>query len=78
MTILPRVLQELRDRELHHVLLTGGGIFPPEDIEALRSAGVGELFEPGDPMQKFVDYIRTEVARRRSARESAESRGAAK
>lgn len=76
MTIFPRVLDELKSRELNHVLLTGGGIFPPEDLEELSALGVGELFEPGDPMQKFVTYIKEEVARRRSAREAAESRGA--
>jgi methylmalonyl-CoA mutase C-terminal domain/subunit len=69
MTVFPRVLEELRSRELDHVLLTGGGIFPPEDIAELRALGVGELFEPGDPMRKFVDYIREEVAGRRAARE---------
>lgn len=71
MTVFPRVLQELRERGLEHVLLTGGGIIPPEDLEALRGQGVGELFVPGAPMEEFVRYIRDEVARRRGERSPA-------
>jgi methylmalonyl-CoA mutase C-terminal domain/subunit len=71
MTILPRVLEELRSRELDHVLLTGGGIIPAEDMAELSRLGVGRLFEPGTPMEEFVDYIRAEVARRRAARSAA-------
>lgn len=76
MTIFPKVLEELHSRELDHVLLTGGGIFPPEDIEELAKLGVGRLFEPGAPLQEFVDYIRDEVARRRELREAESKPGA--
>jgi methylmalonyl-CoA mutase C-terminal domain/subunit len=71
MTILPRLLAELRSRGLDHVLLTGGGIIPAEDMAELSRLGVGRLFEPGTPMEEFVDYIRAEVARRRAARSAA-------
>ncbi len=66
MTLFPRILEELRKRGLAHVLLTGGGIIPPEDIQELKAQGVGDLFEPGTPMEEFVRSIRAEVARRRS------------
>ena len=68
MTVFPHVLQELQSRELDHVLLTGGGIIPPEDLEELGNLGIGQLFEPGTPMEEFVAYIREEVARRRPSR----------
>jgi methylmalonyl-CoA mutase C-terminal domain/subunit len=71
MTILPRVLAELRSRDLDHVLLTGGGIIPEEDMAELSRLGVGRLFEPGTPMEEFVSYIRSEVAKRRAARGAA-------
>jgi methylmalonyl-CoA mutase C-terminal domain/subunit len=67
MTLFPRILEELKKRGLHHVLLTGGGIIPPEDIRELKRLGVGELFEPGTPMETFVASIREEVMRRRRA-----------
>jgi methylmalonyl-CoA mutase C-terminal domain/subunit len=48
--------------------VTGGGVIPREDIAVLRKRGVGELFEPGTPLEEFVGYIQEEVARRRSSR----------
>lgn len=65
MTIFPRVLELLERREASSILLTGGGIIPAKDAEALRALGVGALFGPGTPLAELVDYIRTEVARRR-------------
>jgi methylmalonyl-CoA mutase C-terminal domain/subunit len=40
------------------VLVTGGGIIPREDIEALKQQGIGELFGPGTRTSDLVDYIR--------------------
>jgi methylmalonyl-CoA mutase C-terminal domain/subunit len=58
MTLFPRVLELLRDEGADQVLLTGGGIIPEEDVEALAQAGVGKLFGPGTPTSEAVDYIR--------------------
>lgn len=59
MTLFPRVLQGLRDAGADHILVTGGGIIPQEDMEALREMGVGELFGPGTPTSEAVEYIQT-------------------
>jgi methylmalonyl-CoA mutase C-terminal domain/subunit len=66
MTLFPKLLEELAERGLDHVLVTGGGVIPREDIDELRKRGVGELFEPGTPLEEFVGYIREEVERRRT------------
>ncbi len=58
MTLFPRVLELLREEGLDHVLLTGGGIIPEEDMEALESRGVGRLFGPGTPTREPIEYIR--------------------
>ncbi|HSG82518.1 MAG TPA: cobalamin B12-binding domain-containing protein [Gemmatimonadota bacterium] len=58
MTLFPRVLNLLREEGMDHVLLTGGGIIPSEDVEVLRSMGVGQLFGPGTPTTEAVEYIR--------------------
>ena len=58
MTLFPRVLELLSDEGLGDVLLTGGGIIPEEDMEALAEAGVGRLFGPGTPTSEAVAYIR--------------------
>jgi methylmalonyl-CoA mutase C-terminal domain/subunit len=57
MTLFPRVLQLLREQGRDDVLLTGGGILPKEDIEALQAQGVGRLFGPGTPTSDLIDYI---------------------
>jgi methylmalonyl-CoA mutase C-terminal domain/subunit len=64
MTLFPRVLELLKKNGGEHILLTGGGIMPKEDVEKLRAMGVGELFTPGAPMEHIVEYIRAETARR--------------
>src|ERR1700732_5275338 len=57
MTLFPRVLQLLRDQGRDDVLLTGGGIIPQEDMDALRHEGVGQLFGPGTPTSELVRYM---------------------
>src|SRR5204862_1205003 len=68
MTLFPRVVALLRERGLSHVLVTGGGIIPPADAQALGALGVGRLFGPGTPTRELVEYIRREVAERRVGR----------
>ncbi len=58
MTLFPRVLELLNEEGAEHVLLTGGGIIPEGDMEALAEAGVGRLFGPGTPTSEAVAYIR--------------------
>jgi methylmalonyl-CoA mutase C-terminal domain/subunit len=66
MTLFPRVLKLLAEEGMSHVLLTGGGIIPSEDMEKLQALGVGRLFGPGTPTSEAVDYIRAWHAERRS------------
>jgi len=58
LTLFPRVLRLLREAGRDDVLLTGGGILPREDVDALGRQGVGRLFGPGTPTGDLVDYIR--------------------
>ena len=58
MTLFPRVKALLADQGRGDILLTGGGIIPKEDMEALESAGIGKLFGPGTPTSALADYIR--------------------
>jgi methylmalonyl-CoA mutase C-terminal domain/subunit len=66
MTLFPRVVELLRDRGLTDVLVVGGGIIPPEDIPALRQAGVDAVFGPGTSLGEIVQLIRQAVERRAS------------
>jgi methylmalonyl-CoA mutase C-terminal domain/subunit len=58
MTLFPRVRQLMADAGREDVLITGGGIIPKEDMDALQEHGIGRLFGPGTPTASLVDYIR--------------------
>jgi methylmalonyl-CoA mutase C-terminal domain/subunit len=59
MTLVPRILDLLRDQEIDHVEVVLGGTIPARDIEALRAAGVAEVFTPGTPTSAIVDFLRS-------------------
>lgn len=58
MTVFPNIIAKMKEKELNDVLLTGGGIIPDGDVEALNEMGVGKLFQPGSTMQEIADYIK--------------------
>ncbi|MHB9013864.1 MAG: cobalamin B12-binding domain-containing protein [Ignavibacteriaceae bacterium] len=57
MTIFPKILNLMKEKGLTDVLLTGGGIIPDEDIEALKRMGVGAIFTPGAVTTEIAEYI---------------------
>jgi methylmalonyl-CoA mutase C-terminal domain/subunit len=57
MTVFPRVRQLMVEKKMNDVLLTGGGIIPDDDMQALQSMGVGRLFAPGTPTAEISNYI---------------------
>jgi methylmalonyl-CoA mutase C-terminal domain/subunit len=57
MTLFPRVQDLLRDNGMDDVLITGGGIIPQEDVEALQALGIGRLFGPGTATGDAAGYI---------------------
>lgn len=57
MTHFKRVRKLMLDEGIGDRLLTGGGIIPTKDQEALTALGVGKLFGPGDDPQAIVEYI---------------------
>lgn len=56
-TLFPKVTALLRERGITDVVIFGGGIIPEADIPGLKSAGVGEIFTPGTPLQTIVDWL---------------------
>jgi methylmalonyl-CoA mutase C-terminal domain/subunit len=64
LTLFPRVVELLRAAGADDVLVFGGGIIPPEDVETLRSQGVAAVFTPGAPMAGIVDWVRANVPSR--------------
>lgn len=65
MTIFKKVLELMKLKRLDDVLLFGGGIIPPGDIDKLKSIGVGELFTPGTTTYETIDYVNKWVSEHR-------------
>jgi methylmalonyl-CoA mutase C-terminal domain/subunit len=66
MTVLPKVFQLMKEKEMNDVLLTGGGIIPEDDMKKLQAMGIGKLFAPGAPTSEIADYIRQWVKKNRN------------
>jgi methylmalonyl-CoA mutase C-terminal domain/subunit len=64
MALFPRVKAELDARGMGHVLLTGGGIIPGDDIAALEAKGYAKLFGPGTHTEEIAKWIKAEMERR--------------
>ena len=64
MTLVPKVMELLRERGLDDVLVVVGGIVPDDDAERLRRAGVAAVFGPGSETQALVGFVREHVAER--------------
>jgi methylmalonyl-CoA mutase C-terminal domain/subunit len=64
MTLFPRVKDELGKRGMGHVLLTGGGIIPAEDMQALQEQGFARLFGPGTPTEEVARWIQQAMQER--------------
>jgi methylmalonyl-CoA mutase C-terminal domain/subunit len=62
MTLVPRVVDLLKQQGADDVIVTVGGTIPAEDIAELKALGVSEVFTPGASTQEIVDYIRGAVA----------------
>lgn len=61
MTLFPRILELMKEREIGDVPLFGGGIIPDDDIPRLKEAGVDAVFTPGATMDEIIAYIRGRV-----------------
>jgi methylmalonyl-CoA mutase C-terminal domain/subunit len=73
MTLFPRVRELLEEEGADHVLLTGGGIIPEDDMKALEAKGIGKLFGPGTPTGEAVQYVKDWFAEHGRDREAAAS-----
>jgi methylmalonyl-CoA mutase, C-terminal domain len=62
MTLVPRVVDLLREQDAGDVVVTVGGTIPSQDIPELKELGVAEVFTPGAPTQDIIDFIRNSVA----------------
>jgi methylmalonyl-CoA mutase C-terminal domain/subunit len=64
MTLFPRVKKLLDEAGRDDILVTGGGIIPKEDMDALQALGMGKLFGPGTSTADLIAYIKDWFAER--------------
>jgi methylmalonyl-CoA mutase, C-terminal domain len=62
MTLVPRIVEGLRENDAADVLVVVGGTIPPEDADELKRLGVSEVFTPGAPTSAIVDFLKSALA----------------
>jgi methylmalonyl-CoA mutase C-terminal domain/subunit len=62
MTLVPRIVDLLRERGAGDVLVVVGGTIPAEDVTELKRLGVAEVFTPGAPTREIVTFLQARVA----------------
>jgi len=63
MTIFPRILNLMKEKNVEDILLFGGGIIPESDLIKLKEMGVGELFTPGTSTVEIINFLNDWVAK---------------
>jgi methylmalonyl-CoA mutase, C-terminal domain len=67
MTLVPKVVELLKEQDAGDILVVVGGTIPAQDIPELKELGVAEVFTPGAPTQDIVDYLTGAVGERGAA-----------
>ncbi len=65
-TLLPKVVQLLKEKGADNILVFGGGVIPESDIPYLKEHGVKAVFTPGTPSEEFVSFIKENVKKNES------------
>jgi methylmalonyl-CoA mutase cobalamin-binding domain/chain len=67
MTLVPRVVELLREQQAGDIVVVVGGTIPAQDIPELKELGVAEVFTPGAPTQAIIDFLRDAAGSGRTA-----------
>ena len=59
--IVPRVMELLKEKQMHDVVVIVGGIVPDEDAAQLKALGVAAVYQPGASLEQIVEFIRSSV-----------------
>ena len=63
-TIVPQLMNLLKQRRMEDVLVVVGGIIPDADVGAMKALGVAEIFQPGAPLDGIIQFIQSHVPQR--------------
>ena len=64
LTLFPRVMEELRNRDLGDILVFGGGVIPDADARALKEQGVAAIFGPGSSLKTISVWLEGQLDQR--------------
>lgn len=64
MTLFPRVVELLVERDASDIVVFGGGIVPAADIATLKEQGLAEIFTPGTPLADVVTWVNDHISER--------------
>ncbi len=67
LTLFPRVMEELKQRDCDDVMIFGGGVIPDGDITVLKDQGVAEIFGPGSSLRAIGEWLEQALDERESA-----------
>jgi len=73
MVLIPKILRMLEERGLkpnEDIVVFVGGIIPPDDAEELKKLGVAEVFGPGTPLSKTIEFVDRAVSKLKRFQES--------
>lgn len=64
MTLFPKVVEILAERDIDDIVVFGGGIIPEQDAAALRQLGLAAVFTPGTPLAEVTGWVEANIAPR--------------
>ena len=57
MVLAPEVVRVLREKGMNEIAVILGGAIPPDDVPRLKESGIAEVFGPGTPIKKIIDFV---------------------
>jgi len=64
MTVIPKIMNLLKQKDIKDILIFGGGIIPKNDISTLKAMGVDRIFLPGTKVEDVAQYLKQAISSR--------------
>ena len=64
-TLFTKTVELFKERSNKNILFIGGGIIPRKDMPKLKKAGIAQTFGPGTPISEIVNFIKTNLEKRK-------------
>jgi methylmalonyl-CoA mutase C-terminal domain/subunit len=64
MTVFPRLLKLLAERDADDIIVVGGGVIPDDEVQQLKTLGVKEILLQDTAPETIVAMVRRVVSER--------------